>query len=51
MVEGLVRRLLMDDTLAKKYLERYAVYILPMANKDGVVRGGHRRTSFGLEAG
>jgi hypothetical protein len=39
IAEGLVRRLLTDDAGAKKFLEQYAVYILPMANKDGVARG------------
>jgi len=46
VVEGLIHRLLRDDTLARKCLERYCVYILPMANKDGVARG---RTRFNLE--
>jgi len=39
IVEGLVRRLLKDDADAKKFLAHYTVYILPMANKDGVARG------------
>jgi len=46
MVEGLVRRLLRDDADAKEYLKRYCVYILPMANKDGVALG---RTRFNLQ--
>jgi predicted deacylase len=46
VVEGLIRRLLRDDELSRKYLERYCVYILPMANKDGVARG---RTRFNLQ--
>jgi hypothetical protein len=45
IVEGLVHRLLQNDADARKYLERYCVYILPMANKDGVARG---RTRFNL---
>jgi len=45
VVEGLVHRLLKHDAEAKKYLERYCVYILPMANKDGVALG---RTRFNL---
>ena len=45
VVEGLVHRLLRNDTEAKAWLERYCVYILPMANKDGVALG---RTRFNL---
>src|SRR6266550_2015047 len=36
VVEGLVHRLLKGDADAGKFLERYCVYVLPMANKDGV---------------
>ena len=43
VVEGLVRRLLREDS--NKLLERYCVWILPMANKDGVALG---RTRFNL---
>jgi hypothetical protein len=39
VVEGLVRRLLCGDAEATRYLERYCLYIQPMANKDGVRRG------------
>jgi hypothetical protein len=40
VVEGLIRRLLNpQDDAARKFLEAYDVYILPMANKDGVARG------------
>ena len=45
VVQGLVHRLLKGDDEAKRYLERYCVYVLPMANKDGVARG---RTRFNL---
>lgn len=45
IIEGLIHRLLQDDDAAKKYLATYSVYILPMANKDGVARG---RTRFNL---
>jgi hypothetical protein len=44
-LEGLARRLLKGDEEAKKWLERYCVYFLPMANKDGVALG---RTRFNL---
>ena len=46
VVEGLVGRLLENDADARKYLGRYCVYILPMANKDGVALG---RTRFNLQ--
>ncbi|WP_050025050.1 M14-type cytosolic carboxypeptidase [Verrucomicrobium sp. BvORR034] len=42
VVEGLVRRLLKGDAVAQKCLAQYSVCILPMANKDGVERGGTR---------
>jgi hypothetical protein len=45
VVQGLVNRLLKDDAEAKTDLAMYCVYILPMANKDGVARG---RTRFNL---
>src|SRR5436190_2771054 len=46
VVEGLVNRLLKGDAEARKWLEHYCVYILPMANKDGVAMG---RTRFNME--
>ena len=46
VVEGLVHRLLRGDAEDGKYLERYCVYILPMANKDGVALG---RTRFNFQ--
>lgn len=46
IVEGLIARLLEDDAVARRCLEKYCVYILPMANKDGVARG---RTRFNMQ--
>ncbi len=46
VVQGLIRRLLRGDEAARRYLERYCVYALPMANKDGVAHG---RTRFNLK--
>jgi hypothetical protein len=46
VVEGLVRRLLAGDAPARRYLDRYCVYLMPMANKDGVALG---RTRFNLQ--
>jgi hypothetical protein len=45
VAEGVVQRLLRGDADAKKFLAQYSVYILPMANKDGVALG---RTRFNL---
>jgi hypothetical protein len=46
VVEGLIDRLLKEDEDARAWLERYCVYIMPMANKDGVARG---MTRFNLQ--
>lgn len=45
VVQGLIRSLLADDEVARRCLDRYCLYVLPMANKDGVARG---RTRFNL---
>ena len=42
VAHGLIERLLDGSPPAKAFLDRHAVYILPMANKDGVARGGTR---------
>lgn len=47
VVEGLVHSLLEND--AEKYLKRYCVYIMPMANKDGVAKGRTRFNSLGAD--
>ena len=49
VVEGIVRRLLQDDDQAQRYLDRYCLYIMPMANKDGVARGSTRFNSKGMD--
>lgn len=43
VVQGLIRSLLRAD--ASKYLKKYCIYVMPMANKDGVARG---RTRFNM---
>lgn len=43
LIEGLTERLLSDE--GARFLERYCVYMMPMANKDGVALG---RTRFNL---
>lgn len=42
VVQGMIRRLLRDDEAARACRKRYSVCIMPMANKDGVVRGWTR---------
>lgn len=49
VVEGLVRRLLRDDEAARRWRDRYCVYVLPMANKDGVARGWTRFNLRGMD--
>lgn len=49
VVQGLIRRLLKDDEAAKRYRERFCVYVMPMANKDGVARGRTRFNSQGVD--
>jgi hypothetical protein len=47
IVEGLVNSLLEKD--ASKYLQKYCVYIMPMANKDGVAHGRTRFNAQGVD--
>lgn len=47
ITEGLVNSLLEKD--AAKYLKRYCVYIMPMANKDGVAHGRTRFNTQGVD--
>jgi len=42
VVQGMIRRLLKGDAKARAYLDRYSVYVMPMANKDAVCRGWTR---------
>ena len=42
VAQGLIERLLDGAPATKALLQRFAVYVLPMANKDGVARGGTR---------
>jgi len=46
VVEGLIHRLLKTDADTKKFLQRYCLYVMPIANKDGVARG---MTRFNLQ--
>ena len=47
VVQGLVKKLLQEDSAP--FLKRYCVYIMPMANKDGVSRGRTRFNTLGKD--
>ena len=49
VVQGLVARLLQENEEAKAFLNRYCVYIMPMANKDGVAHGWTRFNAMGQD--
>lgn len=42
VAHGLIRQLLKDDENARRFLKVFSLSILPMANQDGVARGGTR---------
>jgi hypothetical protein len=49
VVQGLIRSLIRDNYISNCYLDRYAVYIMPMANKDRVAHGGTRFNLAGMD--
>lgn len=49
VVQGLIERLLRHDAEAQRYLDRYCVYVMPMANKDGGARGRTRFNVLGAD--
>jgi len=49
VIQGLIQNLLRDDPEVNKYLELYCIYILPMANKDGVAHGATRFNFRGMD--
>jgi hypothetical protein len=49
VAEGLIRRLIKDDEEAKAFLRQYSLFVLPMANKDGVSRGATRFNALGKD--
>jgi hypothetical protein len=49
VAQGVIDRLLKNDDAAKTFLQRYTLYILPMANKDGVARGMTRFNVLGKD--
>ncbi len=49
VVQGLIKRLLRGDADAQRLLARTCYYVLPMANKDGVVHGRTRFNFLGKD--
>jgi len=49
VVQGLIDRLLAGDEETARFLRVYNVSVLPMANKDGVARGGTRFNLRGMD--
>jgi len=49
VVQGLIERLLAGDEEIARFLRVYNVSVLPMANKDGVARGGTRFNLRGMD--
>ena len=49
VVQGLIKSLLEDDKDNRRYLKKYCLYVMPMANKDGVVRGMTRFNVMGMD--
>ena len=49
VAQGLIERLLTDDAEVGGFLRTYSVSVLPMANMDGVARGGTRFNLQGVD--
>jgi hypothetical protein len=49
VIQGLIKHLLEKIPENKLYLNKYCLYILPMANKDRVARGGTRFNLRGMD--
>jgi hypothetical protein len=49
IVQGLIRAALTESETSRRFLERCCVYVLPMANKDGVARGATRFNALGVD--
>ena len=47
VLQGLIRSLLQND--GATYLKKYCIYIMPLANKDGVAHGRSRFNSLGKD--
>jgi len=49
VIKGLIRSLLEADEDTGRHLDRYCLYVMPMAAKDGVVRGQTRFNVLGMD--
>ncbi len=49
VIEGMIRHLLSDDEQVRGYLDTYCVYVMPIANKDGVALGHTRFNLLGAD--
>lgn len=49
VAQGLIERLLSGDEETTRFLRLYSVSVMPMANKDGVARGGTRFNLHGKD--
>ncbi len=49
VIQGLIKNLLKNDKKIDEYLSSYCIYILPMANIDGVAHGGTRFNLQGMD--
>ncbi len=49
VIKGLIDEALRNDQKSTRFLEMYCLYILPMANKDRVARGGTRFNMRGMD--
>ena len=49
VLQGMIRHLLGDDEQIQRYLETYCLYVMPMANKDGVALGHTRFNLLGAD--
>ncbi len=49
VLDGIVKTLLSDNQETDNYLNNYCIYILPMANMDGVARGVSRFNLNGMD--
>ena len=49
VTEGLINKLIGSGEDAKKWREKFCIYVMPMANKDGVARGMTRFNVEGMD--
>jgi hypothetical protein len=49
VLQGMIRHLLGDDEHLPSYLDTYCIYVMPMANKDGVALGHTRFNLLGAD--